>query len=175
MRFSPDGLKILGLSKDERVSLFARIWNADNGKEVAALGPQHNFHHLAFVGRGDRVMTAGGSFIGFWDAVNGAPLVEIRVREGESGIVHAAVSPDGALVASGDAWIRPAAWDTRTGKRVTNLKEAREETFVHRFTPDGRYVVTTDDIGTIGFWDPSTGHLARTIQGPETGITSLDL
>ncbi|WP_292987297.1 WD40 repeat domain-containing protein [Nitrosomonas sp.] len=37
------------------------------------------------------------------------------------------------------------------------------------------YVVTTDDIGIIGFWDPRRGELIRTIHGPEAGIVSFDL
>ncbi|HNP65992.1 MAG TPA: TIR domain-containing protein [Woeseiaceae bacterium] len=190
-RFSPDGSKLLAdvsyeglasfswdlMSRELTTSDngFARIWDTDSGKELALLGPHPNFHDLAFVGSGGRVMTAGGSFIRFWNAANGAPLVEIRVREGEAGMVQAALSPDGALVATGSAWIRAAVWDTHTGKLITDLKGARKETDVQRFTPDGRYVVTTDDIGIIGFWDPRRGELIRTIHGPEAGIVSFDL
>ncbi|WP_342671773.1 hypothetical protein [Nitrosomonas mobilis] len=170
-QFSPDGSKIMVISgKSENGNWngsFARIWDAVRGKELAVIGPHKNLHYSAFVGKGDRVMTAGGSFIRFWNTENGAPLVEIRVREGDGGVVRATASPDGSLVAAGNAWSRAAVWDTHTGDLVTELKGARENTNVHGFTLDGQYVVTSDDVGTIGLWHPRSGQLIRTIHGPE--------
>ena len=173
VQFSPDGSKIVAISgkiEDGRWnSAFARIWDAKNGQELAFLGPYDNFHDLAFVGKGDRVMIAGGSFIRFWNAANGSELVQIRVREGNAGMVYAATSADGSIVASGSIWSRAAVWDTHTGNLVTELKGAREKTFVQGFTPDGQYVVTGDDVGTVSLWHARSGQLVRTIQGPETG------
>ncbi len=178
-RFSPDGSKIVASSgkieSGQWNQAFARMWDAESGKELAVLGPHENFHHLAFVGKGDRVMTSGGSFIRLWDAANGSELVQIRVREGNDGIVQASASPDSSLVASGSAWIRAGVWDLHTGNLVTELKGAREKSFVQRFTPDGRYVVTTDDIGTVAFWDPTTGELESTLHGSPAMIHSIDM
>jgi WD40 repeat protein len=178
-RFSPDGSKIVApsgkIESGHWNHTFARMWNTESGKELAVLGPPENFHHLTFVGKGDRVMTSGGSFIRLWDAAKGTELVQIRVREGNNGMVQASASPDGLLVASGSEWIRAAVWDLDTGNLVTELKGAREKSFVQRFTPDGRYVVTTDDIGTVAFWYPTTGELARALHGSPAMIHSIDM
>ena len=177
--FSRDGSRIVGLSgkmvDGQWTGDLARIWDARTGKELVVLRRHENVLSAAFVGTGNRVMTAGGSFIRFWDAANGSELVQIRVREGTAGVVQAAASPDGALVASSDSLIRGAVWDTHTGKQVTELKGARKDTWVSQFTPDGRFVVTHDDIGTVAFRDPTTGELARALHGPPAGIESIDM
>lgn len=180
LSFSPDGSRIVGCSGEVvdgnwRGGL-VRIWDAHSGKELMVLKRHGNIQTATFVGQGDRVMTTGGGVIRFWDAADGSQLVQIRVSEESGAVVWAGASPDGTLVASGTDWKWAGVWDTHTGKLILKLAGAGENTFVDRFTPDGRYVVTRDDNSdTVGLWDPRTGKLVRALRGPEARIVTIDL
>jgi WD40 repeat protein len=179
-RFSPDGSRIVapsGAFEGGRwIGDLARIWDARTGEALVVLrGHEGMVHTTQFIAQGDRVMTtATDGTIRFWSATHGSELVRIKVRD-RGGIVWAAVSPDGVLVASGSRWNRACVWDTHTGELVTALEGARESTTVHRFTPDSRYLVTSDDQGVIGLWDPRDGTFVRALKGYEQGVGSVEL
>jgi len=113
---------------------------------------------------------------------------EVQLRDWETGAVTKkwtseknllplAFSPDGKTLAGGIAQWRnqkngssPAGgvqlWDVAEAKLKQSTTDEHPTTFVS-FTPDGRYVAGTSNVGTIRIWDVETGKLARIF--PECG------
>src|SRR6185295_16383653 len=75
----------------------------------------------------------------------------------------AALSPDGALLATGarDAVVR--LWSTVDGKLVRELKGHGRDVYSAAFHPDGKSLATGDYDGKILHWEVATGKLVRTL------------
>src|SRR6185295_6916834 len=74
-----------------------------------------------------------------------------------------ALSPDGALLATGarDAVVR--LWSTADGKLVRELKGHGRDVYSAAFHPDGKSLATGDYDGKILHWEVATGKLVRTL------------
>lgn len=78
----------------------------------------------------------------------------------------AALSPDGALLATGarDGVVR--LWSTVDGKFVRELKGHGRDVYSAAFHPDGKSLATGDYDGKILHWDLAEGKLVRTVDVP---------
>jgi len=78
-----------------------------------------------------------------------------------------AFSPDGKLLASGDADGNTYLWDTATGQQVGALPApASTKVFSVAFSPDGTVLATGDRNGSTYLWDSVTRALIATVRDP---------
>ncbi|KAF3157631.1 hypothetical protein TWF569_000196 [Orbilia oligospora] len=105
-----------------------------------------------------RVMVLGASDgnIKFWDSGTGRLLQTIY--GGWSGIRSVAVSPDGAMLASG-SWEKIRLWSIKTGRLVRALEAHAGGVLLLKFSACGVALVSMGGDNTIKLWDISTGTL----------------
>jgi len=145
--FSSDGARLLTASDDGN----AKIWDTDNGRELATLtGRAAGLLRAAFSPDGTRILTVSAEErIALWDA---ASYTFLRDFEG-SGAVWA---PTGADLA---VWhgTRVEVW--RAGDATPQAVFAQHSGNVNRaeFSPDGQWVASSSDDGTVRVWESATG------------------
>jgi len=100
-----------------------------------------------------------------WDARTGRGVAVLR------GVgTSATFSPDGRLVATGDASGGVRLWDARTGWPAGTLKGHTAFIRDVQFSPDGRLVVTASSDATARVWDARTGRTVAVLRGHQTQV-----
>lgn len=163
-----------------------RIWNATAGTQLAALTPTGRVGTLAVSPDGRLIATGSmGNEIQIWQLSHGqdgtmsagdGPVATLKGHQ--TAVAALAFSPDGQLLASGDAFGRARLW-----KRSSNGWEPLHELVGHsegitaiRFAPDGQRVITASDDHTCGQWSVATGEEIRELVLKHTKpVASLDL
>lgn len=155
---SPDGKRVAVGTREGRVAL-GLLGSPEPIVDFQAHPGQ--LHHLAFVGRGEQVLTTGedGS-AGLWNATNGTPIGP-RFRHAHA-ILWAEVSPDGRKIATCGHGGLARVWDTETGRLLSAPSLPNFAVSQVRFSPDGRRVVTT-------VWDHSNAARAAQVWDCLTG------
>lgn len=78
-------------------------------------------------------------------------------------VMSCAVSPDGALVASGGSDRTVKVWDMESGRELRTLRGHEERVWAVAFSPDGSYLASCGEDSTLRIWDPLSGEELRTI------------
>src|SRR5262249_3394020 len=146
------------------------LWETRTGQRVRMFRPDHSG-----TGRltGDRPMTSialtrdGASLVTCSAGVNQTLAEPTRiwdVHTGERNRQFAqpliagrpmALSPDGAVIATGGKTVR--LWDARTGKLLRELIGHLKRTQSIAFSSNGRLVFSGGSYGTTNAWDAATG------------------
>jgi WD40 repeat protein len=109
---------------------------------------------LDFSADGRRLLTRTRSSVRLWDAATGAAIGS--PIDHESSLVNAAISSDGASVATAAGKPVVRLWDLRTPQRsVKELRQAQPATVI-QFRPDGRQLLTSE-IAVLRRWSVETG------------------
>ncbi len=155
------------------------VLNARSGRRLARM-PADPTDHVAFDTRG-RVMLQMRTV---YSSGQGTNLPAQIRRTAGGGLMHTlsgpagratagAVSPDGTLAATVDVRDEIAVWDVRSGRRLVLFRghAGRRTQFgnvdvVLTFSPDGRFVASSDDGGLTEVWRARTGQVVNAIQGP---------
>jgi WD40 repeat protein len=156
--FSPDGKYVTGGGYDKKDAVyFARLWDAESGKEVRRFQfGNRGIRSLAF-SRDGSVLAIGADSgkppeVKLFDVGTARELLTIPFP-GTSSIKSLAFSPDGkALAASGRDATR--LFDTATGKE--RVKIDRGQAIGLRFSQDGAVLVGAVG-GTVYRWEAATG------------------
>ncbi|HST19482.1 MAG TPA: WD40 repeat domain-containing protein, partial [Blastocatellia bacterium] len=170
---SPDGRYILTSSGTDFGGKFdntVRLWETATGAEIVRYSPGDSrlisVRSIAYSPDGNTVA------IGISDYLNENPLVlldiakrkEIRRFLGDS-VASIAYSPDSRFILAAGTSMDGTArlWDIATGEEVKRFKGPKSQvaysTFV-AYSPDGKYVLTTNDQDTR-LWDVATGNEIR--------------
>lgn len=167
--FSPDGAWIAASG-----GFGAGIWDVDSGRLLTRLeGHDDWVTRIHFSRDGARVVTASDDGTArVWDASTGTQLASVRERN--NGILDAAISPDGSLVATmvNDPGI-VRLWSASTGKLVRTLLHPGAFVGSVAFSNDGEIVAAGLGDGTVHLWN-AEGRELRTIRGHAAMVTGID-
>jgi WD40 repeat protein len=163
LAFSPDGATLVcGEGRGG-----TRVWDARTGRplracrsaesQAGAVTTDRLITSVAFTLGGEAfyactasVGNTYGEPVRLWDTRTG----ELR-RSPEGGGRPIALSPDGAVLASGGKAI--VLWDVRTGKRLRQLLGHLKKTQSIAFSADGRLLFAGGSYGTTNAWEVATG------------------
>jgi WD40 repeat protein/predicted Ser/Thr protein kinase len=144
-------------------SAFHKALSLDPGVEVpwyitrqrlAFRDHQSVVYGLAFHPDGRRIVSAGNDKLArLWDSTTGQELH--RFAGHEQGLLCAAFSPDGKLLATGGKNL--CLWDVETGQQLHVCPGHTNS--IHRlaFSPDGQRILTASADATARIWDVRTG------------------
>ena len=166
---SPDGQTVAAGGHDHMVW----IWDLETGKvEHTFKGFNDTVARIRFNPDGDLV--AAGSYDGtvrIWDTATGEQRSVLHLHDGAWAVEF---SPDGRkLYTGGLGKDRVKVWSVASGTIVDELPGGALGTYSIGVSPDGRFVATGDDSGTIHIVDARTGTEVTTVYTSGIVITNL--
>jgi WD40 repeat protein len=145
LAFSPDG-RWLVAGDDGDKSL--TVWDADTlERRGELLGHTDVIQDVAFGPAGKVVTASFDATARIWDLASRRELATLRGHSGP--LLGVAVSPDGALVATGSLDGTAKLWDLATGREVLTLFGHDIVVNTVAFSPDGRFLATGSGDGTV--------------------------
>jgi eukaryotic-like serine/threonine-protein kinase len=150
-----------------------KVWVPDTGRVVldlpARLGP---LEQVAYNAAGNRWLTLNRAGQGrMW----GAAGRELRAFPAPKGRIRraAAVSADGACLASLDDGNAIQLWDWSSGRLRCTLSGHTDKIYGVAFSPDGRRLASAGYDRTVRLWDTATGRELFTLPGHEGPVPCL--
>jgi hypothetical protein len=131
--------------------LSARLWDAANGRQIAAFKHVGRlFGGAAFSPDSRRLATAEDNTARLWDAATGKEIGTLKGHAKE--VVGVAFSPDGRwlLTASEDDTAR--LWDAADGRELAVLRGHTAPVESAVFSRDGKLIATTSSDSTVRLW-----------------------
>ena len=144
MRFSPSGRHVLEVDGEGSVP---RVYDCENGKEVAVLGSSRSLVDAAFVPGDEQVITVESfGMVEVWDVRQQRLASKFQITVPLLGSV--AISPDGRFLAmSGQHNVE--VWSLQTHQRLADLSGHTEDTKGVAFAPGSLGLVSGAGDGTL--------------------------
>jgi WD40 repeat protein/serine/threonine protein kinase len=154
---SPDGER--WASRADSPGNEIKLWDVQTDKELLSLKGHTNWvEGVAFSPDGKRLATASmDGMVKVWDAQTGQELLSLKGT-----LWQIAFSPDGKRLAGG-SWNTLKVWDAQTGQELLSRNE-NDGAYVKAFSPDGKHLATTSQVGILRIWDLQTGQAIRTFK-----------
>jgi WD40 repeat protein len=128
------------------------LWDVASGKKLHERRNNHGYPVLA-PGGGALAFRHEDKSVRLVDPLTGRERSRLAVQD-----VSLAFSPDGAVVATGNAHEMVRLWDAATGKELRRFEgHLGHGTYVANFSPDGKVLATTDYNGAVRLWDVAAG------------------
>ena len=156
--FNPDGKQIITVSNNVFGNNI-KIWDTQTGQEIRELrGHTVAVNFASFSPDGKRIIAASGDkTITIWDTQTGE---ELRKYEQFENVDSVTFSPDGNRIVSISNSLfghTVQIWDAYTGQGLKELKGHTKVINSAVFSPNGKYIVSASDDGTVRIWDSRTG------------------
>ncbi|GAH46891.1 unnamed protein product, partial [marine sediment metagenome] len=165
--WNSEGTRILSASYDGT----ARVWDAENGKELICLtGHTAAVYHAAWNRAETRIVTASwDSTARIWDAENGKELVCLTGHAGR--VDNAAWNEAGTRIvtASDDRTAR--VWDAENGKELACLTGHTVGIWQAAWNRAGTRIVTASRDNTARIWDAENGKELACLTGHNDWVT----
>jgi WD40 repeat protein len=162
--FSPDGRWLVTASSDRTV----KLWDAASGQVMRTFrGHRGAVLSVVFSPDGRLVGSVGaGRTVKLWDA--GLHREAHPLRGGPVAVF----SPDGQLLAAPVSRLIKV-WDAASLQVMRVLRGHTADVWGVAFSPDGRWLASGDQKGTIKLWNAASGKEVRTLRGHTGWVFSL--
>jgi WD40 repeat protein len=181
--FSLDGKSLAAPGKDRAI----HVWDLATGKELLRCGEQSGgatpVCSLAFSPNGeilattnDHGMMRASGKIDFWEVATGKQLRTFGSGKMVS-YQSLAFSPNGKWLVTGsgrsgrDSGIR--LWDVSTGLEIAPSVHQVDSALSVTFSPDNRYLISTEREGTARLWEVATRQEVRRFSGPDGPVLAV--
>lgn len=165
LAYEPMG-KVLAVGRYGAVDLL----NAETRQPIRTLdGLKGNANALAFSADGKQLFAASGENAVFgevkqWTVADGRL---VRTYQGHRDTLYAlAVSPDGAVLATGSYDQQIKLWSTKDGAELRTLRGHNGAIMGLAFRPDGKLLASASADRTVKLWDVATGQRRDTLSQP---------
>lgn len=150
---SHDGTRVITASEDGT----ARIWDAENGVELAVLrGHAKRVNSAHFNEDGTRVVTASWDHTAIiWDATSLKAVKQMKRLKHDFDVNSAVFNRAGNLIVTASDDGKAYIWDAATGELKSVLPSNRELIYSAAFNPNGDRVVTASWDKIAKIWDVS--------------------
>ena len=157
--FSPDGRRIMAVGDDRMV----RFWNGRTGAELPSVnGEGRQLNAAAFSADGHRFAAGGQDGVTrVWSTRGGPPVAVLRGQRSRVLDLDFGRTEDRVVSAGedGSVWL----WDAG---RTQSWADS-STTYGADFNRDGRSIAVGSADGTVRVWDPATGELQTSLDGPD--------
>ena len=161
LSISSDGLRAVSASAGDRS---IKSWKIEDGSVISTMRVTGNHipHQIRFA-RDGKALSSGNGTTRLWDVESGEELLAI-----ESGRVSD-ITTDGRFIITGEGGSESDVrlWDARDGSAVQTLGAPVAGTRSVAFSPDGRYLLTACNDGTLKLWDLEHLALSKSLVGHE--------
>ncbi len=167
--FNPDGQFVASGHEDGSI----RFWDGLTGLHLKTFkGSNHYASCLVFSLDGKTLAWASGLDIRLQDAQTGEE--KMRLTGHEWGMHSMALSPDGAILASGSEDTTIRLWDMHTGEHKKTLNGHTDRVYSVAFSTDGKTLASGSDDNTIRLWNVDTGETQRILTAHAGEFEGLD-
>jgi WD40 repeat protein len=149
LHFSPDGKLLAGSSADGKID----VWQMSDGKRIAEL-PATTYgdsNVIEFAPDGSYLVVAEQTQLSLWHLNEDKPFQQWPVSA--AGVITLRISPDGSLLACGEADGSVQLWQLPQGKLLRTLAGGNDGISSLDFSKDGKTLLAASRDGTLHFWN----------------------
>jgi WD40 repeat protein len=140
-QFSPDGKTILTADYNGTT----KIWDVFTGKEIFTL--EGSSLQPLFSPDGKAILTATSDRVmNYWDCRTGNKILSFETH---STVYAAQFSPDGNSISAVHRDGSMTIWSAQTGKAIDRIEAHSNESYLVKFSPDGKIAATASLGGTV--------------------------
>ncbi|WP_353570146.1 WD40 repeat domain-containing protein [Candidatus Albibeggiatoa sp. nov. BB20] len=172
--FSPNGQYVLTLAKDHS----ARLWEVATGQLMAILTHNPNssaqYPMQAHFSLNNQwlVTVAGDKTAQVWDIHSGDQVYTLRQQHSDI-VTSAAFSPDNQYVVTGSVDHTVRIWQFNT-EQLTLVLDQYQSPIQHvQFSPNGAYILASEQNGMVSVSDATTGQLVLSVQSSALNKQSI--
>jgi WD40 repeat protein len=170
--FSPDGKHFISCGgTGEAGGAELKMWDVETGKVIAMFkGHERTVLSCAFFADGLHIISSStDNSIRIWSVESGETIQHINT--GNSRCCD--ISPDGKFIVSGTIWKGELSmWDPSTGEQIWSNPQS-SGTKDCCYSPDGLWIVSAHEDGTIKMCEAESGKEVRTLAGHTKWATSV--
>jgi WD40 repeat protein len=168
--FSPDGLKIAGVTIDDTVD----TWSAESGEQLQTFSGHRGHVYCAAWSPDSKLVASSGDDLSVrvWDGNTGTEVIR-PLRGHARKIWCVSFGADDKLLVSASEDGSIVIWDLATERQKHTLQGHTSDVWSMAISPDGRLIVSASEDGTVRVWDITTGQQHRLLVNDRNIVSTV--